>query len=199
MTAGRKRTFDKDEALVKAMHVFWENGYSGTSLSDLTAALGINKPSMYAAFGNKEELFAAALEYYLIHYRGPLITKLTDPPDAPLAQRLQAFLLGVVDVVNCPDSPKGCFYTKTCYESDSAAVPEEITTSLHMIERETVQNLVALLKTEQANGQLSADADLKTLARYLMTIMTGLSVQAKNGASKAELKSVVEWVAKAAL
>jgi AcrR family transcriptional regulator len=64
MTAGRRRSFDEAQALETAMRVFWRRGYQGTSLSDLTAALGINKPSLYAAFGNKEQLFARALAHY---------------------------------------------------------------------------------------------------------------------------------------
>ena len=68
MVAGRPRKFDKEHALEAAMLVFWRNGYSGTSLADLTNAMAINKPSMYAAFGNKEQLFKASLEQYINQY-----------------------------------------------------------------------------------------------------------------------------------
>ncbi len=79
MSAGRKRTFDEEQALEAAMRVFWQKGYVGTSLSDLTAALGINKPSLYAAFGNKEQLFASALARYGSRYGLPHAEHLLEP------------------------------------------------------------------------------------------------------------------------
>lgn len=194
MSAGRKRTFDKDEALAKAMYLFWANGFAGTSLTDLTSTLGINKPSMYSAFGNKEKLFASALDHYLVNYRGPVMERFTNPTDAPLKQRLEAFLLAVIDVVAGAETPKGCFYTKSCYESDSAAIPEEVTSLLRDMESNNEATLLELLKAEVEKGELPESSDVQTLAKYLLTLMTGLSVQAKNGSSKEQLQDVVAVV-----
>ena len=121
MSAGRKRAFDKAEALDKAMRFFWDNGYSGTSVNDLSAALGINKPSLYAAFGNKERLFATALEHYMTQYGAPLMERLAQPEEAPLAERMRSYLLGIVNLVSDTESPKGCLFVKSNCESGSAA------------------------------------------------------------------------------
>lgn len=194
MKAGRKRAFDKEEALDSAMRVFWENGYSGTSVTDLTTALGINKPSMYSAFGNKEQLFTSALEHYLVSYRVPALELLTSPPKAPLKERMDAFLMGVIDVVADNNSPKGCFYTKSCCESGSAAIPDEITSMLSNMELDNERILIELLEVEKQRDQLPKNAQLPVIAGYLLTVMTGLSVQAKNGSSREELKAIVDMV-----
>ncbi len=108
MSAGRKRTFDKDRALETALKVFWRKGFVGTSVSDLTRSLGINKPSLYAAFGNKEQLFVSALTRYGRHYGLPHASHLLEPADAPLRQRLRAYLLSIARMVTDPDLPGGC-------------------------------------------------------------------------------------------
>lgn len=194
MSAGRKRAFNKEEALNKAMTVFWENGYAGTSLSDLTVALGINKPSMYAAFGNKEALFESALNHYLSNFRAPVVGRLLEPADSPLKGRVRALLLGVLGVVASPDHPKGCFYTKTCYEADSAALPSELTSLMHELEQRNAKILLEILEAEQHKGELPKTFNVEVFARYLLTVMSGLSVQAKNGNSREELEAVVNMV-----
>lgn len=88
--AGRKRSFDKQQALDKAMRLFWANGFSGTSISALAAILGINKPSLYAAFGNKEQLFKASLDHYAECYGEPSVLKLHEPDTDSLEERLEA-------------------------------------------------------------------------------------------------------------
>ena len=108
MSAGRRRTFDKAEGLAKAMIVFWRDGYNGTSLSDLTAAMGINKPSLYAAYGNKEELFVSAINEYVLkhgvpHFANLLVINLS------LKERLQAYLESVAKMVSDSKLPGGCF------------------------------------------------------------------------------------------
>lgn len=194
MSAGRKRAFDKEEALDKAMRVFWENGYSGTSVTDLTAALGINKPSMYAAFGNKEQLFATALEHYMVNYRAPVLQRLTEPPEAPLRERMKAFLCGVIDLVSNPAAPKGCLFVKSCCESGSVAIPDDITSSLGNMALDHEDMLANLLEAEQQRGQLPENAEVQIIAGYLVTVMAGLSVQARRGKSSEELKALVDMI-----
>lgn len=192
MTAGRKRAFDKAEALDKAMRVFWSNGYSGTSMSDLTSALGINKPSLYAAFGNKEQLFVAALEHYISHYGTPLLDHLTQPEEAPLPERLRAYFLGIIDLVSDSKTPKGCLFVKSSCESGGAAVPEEVSGSLQEMGLGNEQFLTDFLKAEQRRGQLPPGTRPKEMAGYLLSLMYGLSVLARRGKPRKELKAVVE-------
>jgi AcrR family transcriptional regulator len=192
MNAGRRREFDKQEALDKAMRVFWENGYSGTSVSHLTAALGINKPSLYSAFGNKEQLFRSAVEHYLADYGAPLWQKLLEPCDAPLAERLMAYLYGIVDLVSSRDSPQGCLLVKSTCESGSLAIPKDISDALIEQAKATEAELVSFLQTEQSKGNLATQADMKHLAKYIMSVMYGLGVLAKNGSTPRSLRSVAD-------
>jgi TetR/AcrR family transcriptional regulator, copper-responsive repressor len=197
MNAGRKRAFDKTEALDKAMRVFWENGYAGTSMSDLTAALGINKPSLYAAFGNKEQLFEAAMQHYMAHYGTPLQQRLTTPPDTPLPERLRCYLHGIIDLVTDKESPKGCLFVKSSCESGGAALPEEINRSLQEMGLASERFLLERLESEQRHGQLPGNARLQDLAAYLMSVIYGLSVMARRGKTKPELEAVVETAIRA--
>jgi len=192
MNAGRKRRFDKQEALDKAMRVFWESGYSATSVSDLTAALGINKPSLYSAFGNKEQLFRSAVDHYMTDYGAPLWQKLLEPSDAPLAGRLKAYLYGIVDLVSSKDSPQGCLFVKSTCESGKGAMPEDITHALVDQAKATEAHLVRFLQDEQSKGTLAVDADVKHLAKYVMSVMYGLGVLVKSGSTPRSLRSVAD-------
>ncbi len=192
MTAGRKRAFDKQEALDEAMRVFWAKGYSGTSVSELTSALGINKPSLYAAFGNKEQLFKASLEHYMRVYGAPNWQKLFEPIDAPLQERLKAYLYGIIDLVSDPDLPKGCLFVKSTCESGSQAMQKNITAVLNGIGQESEKTLVALFNKEKLSGNLPKTANVKQLATYLMSVMYGIGVLAKNGHSKKSLRSAAQ-------
>ncbi len=197
MSVGRKRAFDKTEALETAMRVFWDKGFNGTSLTDLTAALGINKPSLYAAFGNKEQLFTAALELYMTQYGAPLLQRLTEPADAPLSERLRAYLFGIIDLVSDGRSPKGCLFVRSSCESGGAAVPDEISSMLQDMGLASERNLTKLIKAEQRRGQLPPDAQPKAIAGYLLSVMYGLSVLARRGKPRKELKAIVDTAVRA--
>lgn len=186
MNAGRKRAFDKEEALTKAIQVFWENGYSGTSLTDLTAALGINKPSLYAAFGNKEQLFKAALDHYVCDARAAFLC-LINSSDIPLKARLKTFLYGMIDRVTDCESPKGCLFVKTACESGGVAIPDEITTLLRDMELRMETQLTGLFEAELPEG-----SQVHNITLYIQLLMSGLSVQAKRGKSSDELKAVAD-------
>ena len=192
MSAGRKRSFDKQEVLDKAMRLFWASGYSGTSLSDLTTALGINKPSLYAAFGNKEQLFKASIEHYIKCYGAPHWEKLLEPAETPLESRLKAFLYAIVDLVSDTTLPQGCLFVKSTCESGSQAIPEDITSALNSIGRENEKALTAFLDKEQAIGNLPKDTDANQLATYLMAVLYGIGVLAKNGNSAESLRTVAD-------
>ncbi|MBW9267583.1 MAG: TetR/AcrR family transcriptional regulator [Candidatus Thiodiazotropha sp. (ex. Lucinisca nassula)] len=191
MSAGRKRTFDKSDALDKAMRVFWEHGYAGTSVSDLTEVLGINKPSLYSAFGNKEQLFATALEHYMSHYGAPLLERLTQPTDIPFADRVRAYMLGIIDLINSDDSPKGCLFVKSCCEAGSSAMPDDVSLSLQEMRQVNAQLLTKAVQAEQKRGLLLQAAKPRDIAEYLLSVLYGLSVLARQGKSRKELVRIV--------
>lgn len=192
MNQGRKREFDEQDALDNAMRVFWTNGYAGTSMSDLTEAMGINKPSLYAAFGNKEQLFKAAVQHYMKDYGAPQWQKLLEPADAPLPERIRRYLYAIVDLVSDPRSPRGCLFVKSACESGSEALPGDITTLLNSMGKENEAALVAFLDKEKLEGNLPAETDVKRLATYLLSVMYGMGVLVKNGNSRRALKAAVD-------
>ena len=192
MKAGRKRSFDKQVVLDQAMRLFWENGYSGTSLSDLTTTLGINKPSLYAAFGNKEHLFKASIEHYMQHYGEPLMKKLLEPETAPLSQRVKAYLHATALLITNPELPKGCMLVKSSCEAGSEAVPEEITKSLTEMKNSHKEVLCAFFSNEQAQGKLSKKQDATQIASYITVVLYGMGALASSGASIKYLNDIVD-------
>jgi len=192
MKAGRKRSFDKNEALDQAMRLFWESGYSGTSLSDLTAALGINKPSLYAAFGNKEQLFKASMEHYSQHYSEPLLKKLLEPETAPLEQRLKAYMFATAKLVTDPELPNGCMFVNGSCEAGSDAVPEKITKTLAEIKNNHNDFFIDFFNNEQTLNRLSKKHDVTQITAYIVAVMYGMGVLAGSGASTESLNGIID-------
>lgn len=189
---GRPRAFDKEEALGRALEVFWRQGYEGTSLSDLTAALGINRPSLYAAFGNKEELFRKAVERYSSGPAGYVGEALAAPTAREVAE---ALLLGTVKMLTDPEIPSGCFLVQAalCSSPEAACVRDALAESRN-------RGLAAIRERfvrAAAEGDLPAGVKPADLARFIATVMHGLSVQAAGGATRAELKRVAEMALRA--
>lgn len=187
MAAGRPRNFDMDQALDQALRVFWEKGYEGTSLPDLTEAMGINRPSLYAAFGNKEELFRKALDRYETGPTAFVARALEEPTARQVADRL---LKEGINMVTHPDHPGGCLAVQgalVCGD-DAQPIREEL-------ERRRKAGEVMIRKRFQrakAEGDLPADVEPNDLARYVTTVMRGLAVQAAGGATRKELLRVAE-------
>lgn len=184
---GRPRVFDMDEALEKALKIFWDRGYEGASLAELTETLGINKPSLYAAFGNKEELFKKALTKYA---EGPVafVNKVIKEPTA--RKVAENFLLRAADFLTDASHPKGCMIVQGALSSGEST---EMIKSLLMQYRASYESLLAK-RFEQAkvDGDLPSDANPKYLAKYLATVHQGMSVQATSGASKNELIEIAK-------
>lgn len=183
---GRPRVFDVDEALDKALDLFRRQGYEGTSLSDLTKAMGINRPSLYAAFGNKEELFHKALELYTSSADSFMREAMSQPTARAAIEHL---LLGTT-AIRGEECPRGCLLVQgalACSEN-SAAVQQEL--SARRAANEAL--LCKRLEQAQAQGELPDSANPADLARYFSTVHQGLSVQAVGGASQEELTRVVE-------
>ena len=183
---GRARAFDADEALDKAMTVFWRKGYDGASLSDLTEAMGINRPSLYAAYGNKQQLFRKALERY---GEGPSSYEreaLAQPTAREVAEGL---LRGAADVQTDPNTPAGCLATlgTTYCAEDSSPVGKMLIASRlagHAAIRERFERA-------RAEGDLPADANPKALTHYIGAVVCGMAVLAASGATRNELERVI--------
>jgi AcrR family transcriptional regulator len=195
-TLGRKRSFDKTVALEKAMRVFWDNGFAGTSISDLTDALGINKPSLYAAFGNKEQLFNAALDHYTQHYAAPVIQCLREPAELPLSQRLENYLCAGITNNTAIEQPKGCFAVKSYCESGSQSISDETNSFLKAIGSNTEKKLEEVFLNEQHKGQLTKSLSAKEAAAYLLAITYGLSVMARRGKPSETLHAIAKTAIK---
>jgi AcrR family transcriptional regulator len=187
MPAGRPRAFDIDKALARALEVFWRKGYEGTSLPDLTKAMGINRPSLYAAFGNKENLFRKALDRY---DEGPA-AYIREALDEPTGRAVVARLLrGAVDLLTDPRTPAGCLMVQGALACGEAADP--IRQELASRRAAGMAAIRQRLEHAIAEGDLPAHADASDLARYVTTVIYGMAVQAAGGASRDELQRVVE-------
>jgi len=186
-TRGRPRVFDKDEALDKALKVFWQRGYDGASLAELIEALSINKPSLYAAFGNKEELFQQALARYLA---GPAAF-VTEAVAAPTARAVaERFLMKAAEFLTSNQHPKGCMIVQGALSCGQGA--EEVKAQLIQYRMHYETRLAERFKQAQVDGDLSPALSAEDLAKYLATLHQGMSVQATNGATQEELVSMLK-------
>jgi len=183
---GRPRGFDADRALDRAVHVFWRKGYEGASLSDLTRAMGINRPSLYAAFGGKEALFRKALDRYAEGPAGYVRDALAAPTARAVAERL---LRGAVALQTDPKTPPGCLVVNGALACGAKA--DRIRRRLASHRDAVEHDLRRRLERARAEGDLPAHARPADLARYVVTVMRGMAVQAAGGATRAELERVV--------
>ncbi|MCI0464781.1 MAG: TetR/AcrR family transcriptional regulator [Gemmataceae bacterium] len=192
MAMGRPRAFDVDKALDRALKVFWRKGYEGASLPDLTKAMGINRPSLYAAFGNKEALFRKALERYVEGPAAYVREAIREPTARAVVERL---LRGAADLLTDPRNPRGCLMVQGALACGEAA---------NAIRRELISRRMAgeaafreRFERAKAEGDLPADCDPADLARYVATVLQGMAVQAAGGASREQLRGVVEMALRA--
>ncbi|WP_399886272.1 TetR/AcrR family transcriptional regulator [Streptomyces sp. BBFR51] len=184
---GRPRGFDADEALEQAMRVFWKQGYEGASLTDLTSAMGITRTSMYAAFGNKEDLFRKALERYEEGPAAYVARALLEPTAREVAT---AFLNGAVQVSTRPDCPPGCLGVQGSLAAGDTGLP--VRDMLATWRNGGVSRLHDRFRRAIDDGDLTAGTDPVDLARYLMTIGNGIAVQAAGGATREDLQRVAD-------
>ncbi len=177
---GRPRAFDMDQAIDTAIRLFWEKGYEGTSLSDLTEAMGITPPSFYAAFGNKEGLFRLCLNHYNSSHMAYMGRALKAASVAELAGTI---LHGTADAVTDPGMPRGCFGVNNALPNAGEGVPIRL---MLAESRQMTHELVSRRLTELGIS------DPEGLTRYLMTVSWGLAVEAQSGSSRADLHKVVD-------
>jgi AcrR family transcriptional regulator len=185
MRTGRPRSFCVDQAADRAMTVFWKKGYEGASLSDLTAAMGINAPSLYAAFGSKEGLFKAVLQRYDERRQGFMDRVLAAPDALGVARN---YLEGIAEFAadtNGGMNPPGCLLVQNGSCAD-AAIPEEV--ARHRAEKEA--KLRERFEQARAAGDLPESADPAALARYLSAMANGICMHAAAGATVEELLEI---------
>lgn len=184
---GRPREFSEAAALDAAMRVFWEKGYEGASLDDLTRAMGINRSSLYASFGDKEELFNSVIARYA---EGPMAF-FHEALEQPTARAVVENLLrSGVAFLGDPTHPRGCLTLQGGLACGSGS--EGVKRAMIDWRRQGLKRLEQRLRRAQKEGDLGRDVDAKDLARYVYVVMNGLSVQAVNGASRAEMNRTVK-------
>lgn len=184
---GRPRAYDPDEALAQAVEAFWRRGYSGTSLDDISAATGMNKPSLYAAFGDKREIYLKALE----HYWGFGGEQLKDAftVDRPLREALlRAYQNALSIYFPRAGRPRGCFAisTATTEALEEPKIRALLAEGLRLLDRA----LERCMRRAQERGELARDADPATLASLAAATMHSIAIRARAGAPRAELEAL---------
>jgi len=182
---GRPRAFDPDVALDRAMHVFWAKGYEGASLSNLTRAMRINRPSLYAAFGNKQQLFGKVLDRYMdgpVAYFGKALA-------APKARdAVKEIFFGTARMADDPRIPTGCLMVQGALACGDTSVRKEVA------ERRAAAEVALRRRLQRAKreGDLPQSANPAELAGYVMTVVRGMAVQSAGGASRDQLRRVAQ-------
>ena len=187
---GRPRTFDLDEALDRAVEVFWKHGFQDASLHELTAAMGLSKPSLYAAFGDKEALYLKTLERYVAR----LVERHADALEGEADGRraVQGFLRSLAAMLADPDLPGGCFIINGTADCGGSTIPASVELAL----REALQGSESMvrerLRRARRDGDLAADANPEAMAAMFASIIAGMAVMAKSGAPMAKLETVID-------
>jgi len=186
---GRPRAFDREAALEAATRLFWSKGYEATSILDLTAALGIAAPSLYAAFGSKDALYAEALQFYGRTYKGLVWESFQAARSAreAAAAYLSNSAAGLTGAM-C-DVPRGCMATLAVVGSDGH---DELGALLRTNREGAFTLLMSRFEQDVRDGNLAPSVDIVRLARFLQTVQSGMSIRARDGADRAELQAVAD-------
>ncbi len=185
---GRPRAFDRDAALTAAMRLFWEKGFAATSIADLTQAMGIGSPSLYAAFGSKEALYAEALACYQRRYEDWVWGNFRAAPTARGA--VAAYLMDSAAALTAfcgRQEPLGCMVALSAVGSEGHA---ELGDMVRQARAAGCRFLEARLARAVAEGEIPASVDLAALARLLVSVQAGMSIQARDGATRDDLEAV---------
>src|ERR1700730_1714978 len=184
---GRPRAFDPDAALDHAMHVFWAKGYEGASLSNLTRAMRINRPSLYAAFGNKEQLFGRVLDRYM---NGPLAFFQKALAARKARDVIEQIFFGVADMAGDPRAPAGCLVVQGALAcGDAGGSVRKGNAARRAAAKAALRRRLQRAKRE---GDLPKNADPAELSHYVMTVVRGMAVQSAGGASRDQLRRVAQ-------
>jgi AcrR family transcriptional regulator len=185
---GRPRVLNRETGLEVAANLFWERGYEGTSIADLTAAMGITPPSLYATFGSKEELFRMALNQSISQQNSQRLQLLD--AKRPVYETLKLFLYDVAEGDTQPDKPRGCIVsTAVLQHSEENASVARTTAALR---EASIQVLKSRFDRAVSEGELPEGTDTDTLARFYGAVIQGMSAQACDGACTIRLKALVD-------
>ena len=190
---GRPKCFNESKALETAMFLFWEYGYEATSISDLTRALNITAPSLYGTFGDKASLFEKCVDYYLQHEACPIGVLLQSGKTAKIS--IELFLYDNIKRLVQEHKPKGCMVvvaTMNCSQENVA-----LQTQLKERRYQTREKIYRRIVEGQKAGEISEDADLNHLTDFYCTILQGMTIQARDGASLEDLELIVKYAIKA--
>jgi AcrR family transcriptional regulator len=182
---GRPRAFDRDAALTAAMKLFWQKGFSATSISDLTRAMGIGSPSLYAAFKSKEALYAEALDHYRTTHESIVWKRFFEAATTRAA--VQAFLED--SAAGLSQTPNGCMVTLSAVGAEGHAELGALVSSARNVTLERIEGRLAQGVTA---GEIDESVDMHALARFVQTVQNGMSLLARDGASRADLDAVAE-------
>ncbi len=176
---GRPRAFEPEAALDAAVETFWRHGYEAAGLAELTEAMDISRPALYRAFGDKAQLFSAALERYIARNMGYVEAALTEPTAREVAE---AFLTGNAKAVTAPGRPPGCLSVQAMVtdESDTFSLLAE---NRRVIQRRLADRFNRAIR----DGDLPPDEDAEELSRFLITLTTGFAIRAADGEARQAL------------
>lgn len=187
-TAGRPRGFDRQQALEQALRLFWRHGYEATPISTLVETIGVKPPSLYAAFGDKRALFSAAVQHYQQTYGAFTERALTEEPTARAA--LRRLLFDAAADYADPSHPPGCMIITAATNCTPAA--EDVRAELRARREATKTAFREKISADIDAGRLPADTDADGLASFYAATVQGMSVQACDGADRAELERIAE-------
>lgn len=185
---GRPRLLDRQKALQTALRLFWRHGYEGTSVADLTGAMGATPPSLYAAFGSKEQLYREAVDLYMVSHGAFAATALAQEPSARRA--IERILREAIAVYSAGPKPRGCMLTSgalTC-----AAEHEDVALDLARRRGAVIAALKMRFDRAVAQGELEATTNTAGLAAFYAAVVQGLSIQARDGVGRSDLEAIAE-------
>ena len=186
---GRPRSFDTETALDAATQVFWRHGFQGASMAELTAATGLSKPSLYAAFGDKEALYLHCLRRYgeqQVVVQTELLEK-----EADARRAIEGFMRAMAQLQTDPALPSGCFIVNGTADCGGTTMPPAVDAALRSVSGGTERRLLQRLKRAEREGQLPAPLTAEHLAALYTSVLTGMSVMAKSGQPRRKLDEVV--------
>ncbi len=186
-TTGRPRGFDRDAALEEAMLLFWERGYDTVSIRDLTLAMGITPPSLYAAFTNKQTLFEEAVNAYAHRYGNYIREAVDTEPTAYGA--VERLLTQAAIQQTLPGRPAGCLILNGA--TNHTAASEDIAAGLRARRAEAAASVEGKIRTDIERGELPTETDAHALAAFAVAVWHGLSQLARDGHHRQDLDSVV--------